>query len=228
MPAEYPGAEWIPAHKNGWGYSGASPNWKAVVVHTPEEDADDREITPQWFKDPRAGVSTHFYVDNDGDVVQMVSLKQGAYAHGIRTVDRIWTPSWCPPGISFNMRAVGIEVEGRHASIHHTMKVGGAQFNSLVALIKWLSKPSLYFHLSGFNVNSDNVIGHNRINQGKDDPGKLFPWNALLTALVPDPMVGLKNRLRELRGLQETFSIEQNSKMIEVWREIRLIDQESH
>ena len=184
---DYPAGGWYPAHANNFSVAGAGyynrPNHpSALILHTPEEDADDRELTPVYFHNPIAGVSTHYYGDSDGDVIQMVQDIDCAYAQGTRTQFAIIPrPVWHQEGVSYNCTALSYEIEGRAKSVHQTMKIGGAQWNSLVEWIRYKT--------AKYSIPRDrlHILGHNEINNQKHDPGDKFPWLQLMEAININP-----------------------------------------
>lgn len=180
--AEYPGAQVIPAYAGNYGYGTRTNTPKAIVLHTPEEPADDWESTPNWFKNPSARVSTHYYLDNDGDVIQMVPESQGAYAQGVRISQRTWKgaagqlPPWAETS-NLNLWAISIEMEGMAVSIYETMPRHSVQWEALLLWIKYV--------VTKYNIplDRDHIVGHDEIASHKRDPGKLFDWDALMEDL---------------------------------------------
>jgi hypothetical protein len=182
---------WVPAHSDNYSHR-RDVDWLALVIHTPEEDADDFEGTPAWFQNPAAGASTHFYVDSDGDVYQMVPLSEGSYGQGVRQFNRVWKGAqgqvapWLPTtsGVlhNYNWHCLGIEVEGRAASIPPRGH-SNAQWTSLVTLCRYLCER---YRIS---INRDHIVGHYEIANHKSDPGNL-DLEALVDAVHP---TGLPN-----------------------------------
>jgi N-acetyl-anhydromuramyl-L-alanine amidase AmpD len=185
---EYPGAIVIPAHESNYGYSTYTAAYRAFTVHTPEEPADDWETTPNWFQDPAANASTIFYLDNDGDVIQMVPFKKMAWAQGAKVADRRWKdklgilPPWSTTR-NLNAHSISCEVEGYAATIHRTMPIGGIQWKELIKLIKWCSVPRAELNIEGYPLTREFVHGHDEINTKKRDPGSRFAWDALMRDL---------------------------------------------
>ncbi len=178
-----PHAFWWPAHPANFGT--ATSGYRrinvpvAIILHTPEEDADDREITPIWFQNPAARASTHYYGDSDGDIIQMVLDQHAAYANGVRTETAVYpSPVWRRVGTSYNCMTLSIEIEGRAASIHHTLKIGGVQWNSL---IEWI-----LFKADEYSIPLDrqHIMGHFELANNRTDPGPKFPWDELMDALT--------------------------------------------
>ncbi len=182
---DYPGAQVIPAHVNNYGHGGRATEIRAIVLHTPEERADDNEVTPRWFARPEAGVSTHYYLDNDGDVVQMVPEDRPAYAQGVRTHQRTWKgadgelPPWAADP-DLNIWALSIEMEGFAASIHETMPRGGVQWRSLLA---WIRYATAKYDIP---IDREHIVGHDEVANHKRDPGPLFDWGGLMEDLAAE------------------------------------------
>ncbi len=183
---EYPGAEVIAAYAGNYGYQGRTTAPRAIVLHTPEEPADDWESTPRWFQNPDAHASTHYYLDNDGDVIQMVPESEGAYAQGVRESQRTWKgaagqlPPWSGDA-NLNLWAISIEMEGMAASIHETMPRHGVQWD---ALLSWVNYIAAKYRIP---IDRDHIVGHDEIASHKRDPGSLFDWDGLMEDLRAEP-----------------------------------------
>lgn len=181
--ADYPGGIVYPAHPNNYGGYGRVNFPRAIVLHTPEEPADTNETTPQWFANPAAGASTHYYLDNDGDLYQMVPESECPWANGNRGgVNRTWKgtkdawPPWAEAGVSLNCQTISIEIEGYAASIGQTLN--DTQFAALVAWIKNVS--GRY----GIPLDRDHIIGHFEVATDRTDPGATFPWDRVMADLI--------------------------------------------
>ena len=174
-----------PAHPSNFGGSVTTPR-RAIVLHTPEEEVDDRETTPAWFANPDANVSMPFYVNDDetpGRVIQMVSLDDRAWGHGVLPQDRPggFVPLWArePQGgssvLNYNSVALGIEIEGHAATIRTTLVLGGAQWLALVALVAYLCRRYR------IPVDREHILGHDELSVRKRDPGFTSEmWAALI------------------------------------------------
>jgi len=180
--ADYLGSIVYPAHPNNYGGYGRGNTPKAIVLHTPEEPADNNEITPQWFAQPSAGASTHYYLDNDGDMFQMVPEDDCPWANGNRGgVNRTWKgvkdawPPWAEAGVSLNCQTISIEIEGYAASIGQTLN--DTQFNVLVTWVKDVAERY------SIPLDRDHIIGHFEVATDRTDPGATFPWDRLMDAL---------------------------------------------
>ena len=176
---------WAPAHPSNYT---PGPLWRGKfrrlyigqVIHTPEEDADDNEVTPRWFQDPKANASTEVYTDNDGDLYQMVRQADFAWAQGISFGVGGTARDQLPR--SFNRAKYGSpntcygsnEVEGHASTIDTTLIVGGRQWQTLVA---WCE---LHCRRFGYPANRDRIIGHYQLSNRRSDPGPAFPWADLI------------------------------------------------
>ncbi len=183
----------VPAHANNYSsatapvHSGYQSRFKAraLVYHTPEEAVDDVEVAPRWFQNPAAGVSTDAYADSDGDLYLMVGDRDSPFANGVTTANRHWKgaagqrPPWALAGVSLNSQTRSIEIEGYAATMHRTFKVGGPQFQTVVA---WATFWTVQDEIP---VDRDHHVGHQEIDLRKSDPGidRGFPIDDLLEAL---------------------------------------------
>ena len=203
---------WRPAHRSNYSaaaarpYSGARRRVVAICYHTPEEPWDDNEVTPAWFANPRANASTHYYADSDGDLYQMVRDDDFAWAQGVRSRDAIlprpvW---WRDEFVSYNTCMLSIEIEGYAREIGETFTVGSRQFESVAA---WSA-----FVCRRYAVPLDRAhhVGHSQLTPKKSDPGKDFPWNALLA------------RIREIA------SDDLESRVARLERQARLLERHTH
>jgi N-acetyl-anhydromuramyl-L-alanine amidase AmpD len=180
---QYPGAIVVPAHASNvyqpQNHGGVPNKPRGIVLHTPEERADNIEVTPYYFQNAGLEASTHYYSDSDGDIFQMVPEDCAAIANGLKGKP---LPSWAVPGTSLNWQTLSIEIEGYAHSIHETMPVGGPQFT---ALAKWIRHRAAAY---GIPLDREHIIGHYQVADNRSDPGAKFPWAALMAALQEDDM----------------------------------------
>lgn len=179
FPPDYPGAIVVPANLDNV-YAPADhgniPNKpKAFIIHTPEEKADNIEVTPTWFQGyhPDQRGSTHYYLDNDGDVYQCVPETWGAIANGLNGKPR---PSWADAG-SLNWQTLSVEVEGYAHNIATTLNA--TQFDALVRLVR--------HRCQHYKIPLDraHIMGHYQLAWDRSDPGASFPWERFIAALSP-------------------------------------------
>jgi len=166
---DYPGALVVPAHEDN--IIDAFNNPRGLVLHTPEEEADDTEVTPFYFshriydaKGNQRRASTHFYHDSDGDVYQMVPVNIGAIANGL---DGMPAPPWAILHISLNLQTESTEIEGYAAGMNRTCPRGSRQWNSVV---RWTEARSW---VNGFPLLRERVLGHYQLSNQRSDPGTL-------------------------------------------------------
>ncbi len=181
------------AHESNYGGYGRINEPRALVIHTPEEDAGDNEITPRWFQNPDANASTTVYTDDDGDLFQIVPEIECAWANGVKESQRIWkgvvgaSPPWRIPGVSYNCVTLSNEVEGRA----HSIPAKGHSEKQWTTLVNWCNYATKKY---GIPVDRDHIVGHYEIASHKTDPGGL-DLDALvlevLTAQQPqEPLAG--------------------------------------
>lgn len=179
---------------------------RALVLHTPEEDADGIEVTPSWFQDPRARASTHYYADSDGDLYQMVADADCAWAQGTHAGNRHWKgergalPPW-NEGVTNNCRALSIEIEGRAGTIGETLSEAQRR-----TVVRWLAYKSRQYEIP---LDRTHVVGHEELATDKRDPGialGTFPIDELIAeahqerARIEDAEGALPGRLSPVLG----------------------------
>lgn len=137
----------------------ALPITMAVLHYTemkPVETALDR------LTDPEAGVSAHYLITEEGEVIQLVPEQQRAWHAG----KSLWR------GINdVNSASVGIELDhpGHELGYRDFAK---AQIDALVPLLARIVKQ--------YDIPRANVVAHSDVAPArKIDPGELFPWDRL-------------------------------------------------
>lgn len=192
--ANYPGAIVVPADTSNYyrqvNHGGIPNKPRGWVLHTPEEAADDHEVTPYYFQTPGLEASTMYYMDSDGDVYQMVKETDAAIANGVLGKPY---PSWADPSTSLNWQSLNVEIEGYAASIQDTLIRSGPQYNGLIALIK--------HRAAAYNIPLDreHIIGHYQVSNQRSDPGAGFPWAALIEDLNKTDIGGEEMWIRHNR-----------------------------
>ena len=165
LVAEHGGARWRPSPNFGTRYDGKAID--AIVLHyTGMESGEGAE---DWLCDPASGVSSHYLVHENGDVVQMV-----------READRAWHAGiGCWHGErDMNSVSVGIEI----VNAGHRDWTGDdgevlppfpeRQIASVIALCRGI--------IERWGVRPERVLGHSDLApHRKRDPGEAFPWSRL-------------------------------------------------
>jgi N-acetylmuramoyl-L-alanine amidase len=182
---------------SGYGYTNAAGNNevnypKAIVLHTLERKDDGYESVPHFFSLPGTPAGTHYYLDYDGDVYQMLPEAECPYANGNRGgVNRTWKgaldqwPPWATVGVTLNAQTVSITIEGSAATIGRSWN--DRQHSALLALIR-----NIAFRYA-IPLDRDHVLGHSELASDHVDPGETFPWDRLIADLKPklSPATGL-------------------------------------
>jgi N-acetylmuramoyl-L-alanine amidase len=134
----------------------------AVVHYTemkPVETALDR------LTDPEAGVSAHYLITEEGEVIQLVPEDKRAWHAG----KSFWR------GITdVNSASIGIELDhpGHDAANGGYRNFAEAQIDALIPLLARIVKQ--------YDIPRANVVAHSDIAPArKIDPGELFPWDRL-------------------------------------------------
>ena len=123
--------------------------------------------------DPKAEVSAHYAIDEDGSVYRLVAENMRAWHagkafwHGIRDI---------------NSTSIGIElVNPGHENGYRAFPE--AQIKAFTELVRDI--------MQRHNVKPADILGHSDVAPGrKDDPGELFPWERLAEegiGLWPEP-----------------------------------------
>ena len=112
--------------------------------------------------DPKAKVSSHYFIRNNGKILNLVPDLYKAWHAGI---------SYWKNYHSLNQYSIGIEINNPgHDNIYK--KFSPKQINSLIKLLRYLIKK--------YKINKNNVLGHSDISPDrKKDPGEKFPWKKL-------------------------------------------------
>ena len=182
-----------PAHPNNYSNRGGRErNVIALVVHTPEEPWDDTETAPRLMQGANFGASYHYYIDSDGDLIQLVRESDAAW-HVSSNYDRQQgkgIPIWWKNsyglfensdgnlGRIYNNVTIGISIEGYAASIGTSMNIASRQFQSLNALVHHLaSKHSI-------PIERQYLPAHAELNNNRSDPGAGFPYEAMIRQVL--------------------------------------------
>ena len=112
--------------------------------------------------DSRSKVSSHYFIKNNGNILNLVPDLYEAWHAGIS--------SWKNLN-SLNKYSIGIEIHNQGHD-HGYKSFSSMQINSLVKLLNYLKKK--------YNIKDKNILGHSDIAPNrKKDPGEKFPWKKL-------------------------------------------------
>jgi len=112
--------------------------------------------------DPKSKVSSHYFLKNNGEVLNLVPDLYTAWHAGKSEWKKIK---------SLNKYSIGIEISNPGHD-HKYKKFSSSQILSLIKLLKYLIKK--------YNIKKQNILGHSDIAPNrKKDPGEKFPWRKL-------------------------------------------------
>jgi len=171
--AEKPEMRYVGAdYSNYSAGSRTASDMRWLVVHTIEGSASS---AINWFQNPDANVSSHFVVDSEGSITQMVDLE-----------DVAWTQGNGP----YNDTGISIEMEG----YANETDFSEAMYDAVGRLSAWLCEtygvpkrhPSYDIAPCSAYDGEGGIIGHNqipspydcsRVTNGKTDPGSTWDWD---------------------------------------------------
>ncbi|MVA97133.1 N-acetylmuramoyl-L-alanine amidase [Nitratireductor sp. CAU 1489] len=159
--ADHGGARVRPSPNHGERRGVAGPDM--IVLHyTGMESGQGAE---DWLCDPQSGVSSHYIVHEDGEVVQMVPEGARAWHAG---------KSFWRGETDINSRSVGIEIVNPGHFLGYPA-FPDAQIEAVAALCRDVAVRHA--------VAAERVLAHSDVAPGrKIDPGEKFPWASLHAA----------------------------------------------
>ncbi|MEO9527804.1 N-acetylmuramoyl-L-alanine amidase [Roseibium sp.] len=120
------------------------------------------EAALQRLCDPRAEVSAHYFVDENGSVLQCVPESRRAWHAG---------RSFWKGETDINSRSIGVEIVNPGHE-HGYRPFPAAQIEAVIALVRDICERH--------RIDPWMVLGHSDIaSDRKEDPGELFPWDRL-------------------------------------------------
>ncbi len=136
-----------------------------LILHYTGMISDERAL--KWLCDPESAVSSHYFVFEDGHMAQLVDERRRAWHAG----QSIWAGE-----TDVNSRSIGIEVANPGHEFGYR-PFPEAQIGATIALCRDI--------LSRHQIPPERVLAHSDVApMRKDDPGELFPWQALAEAGV--------------------------------------------
>lgn len=136
------------------------------------------EKTLKIFQDSKKRVSSHFIIDTNGDIYELISAIDSPVKafHAGESRWRDEKKQWN----NFNSISLGIELINNNGNIFQYPK---KQYDSLVQLTQYLREK--YPALQDLN----RILGHEHISgfRGKIDPGHQFPWEQYFSDLDSPP-----------------------------------------
>ena len=133
---------------------------KFVVFHYTGMDSEKSAI--KRLSNKNSKVSCHYFIKNDGSIINMVPVKYISWHAGISFWKKLK---------KMNRYSIGVEIQNPgHKSNYKNFN--NKQINSIIFLSKKLLKK--------YNLKRKNFLGHSDISPNrKKDPGERFPWKEL-------------------------------------------------
>tara|TARA_Y100000591_G_C21694460_1_gene624894 strand:- start:108 stop:854 length:747 start_codon:yes stop_codon:yes gene_type:complete len=133
---------------------------KHIIIHYTGMKSENAAINR--LCDERKNVSAHYFIKNNGCVINIVPDLYEAWHAGKSRWDN---------HNSLNKTSIGIEIQNPGHNSGYK-KYSSKQINSLKLLLKKLIKK--------YRINIKNILGHSDIApERKKDPGEKFPWKKL-------------------------------------------------
>lgn len=158
----------------------AGPTDILLLHYTGMPDADQ---SLEWLCDPQSGVSSHYFVYEDGRIVQMVDERRRAWHAG----ESCWAGE-----TDINSRSIGVEIANPgHAAMTETRTLPpfpDRQIEAVIGLCRDI--------LSRNTIPKHRVLAHSDVAPArKTDPGEAFPWARLAAQGIgawvePQPLRG--------------------------------------
>ena len=133
---------------------------KFIIIHYTGMKKESAAI--QKLCNPKSKVSSHYFIKNNGQILNLVPDLYEAWHAGISNWKKL---------TSLNKYSIGIEIHNPGHD-HGYKKFGSLQIFSLIKLLTYLTKK--------FKIKRHNILGHSDISPNrKKDPGEKFPWKKL-------------------------------------------------
>lgn len=134
-----------------------------VVLHYTATDTID--VALKILTDPKTQVSSHYVIDEDGTIYQLVDDDKRAWHAG---------KSFLEGREDVNDFSIGIELQNKGYYNKIWTPFDKRQINALIKLLEILVKK--------YNIPLDRIVGHEDVaipHGRKIDPGKAFPWDEI-------------------------------------------------
>jgi N-acetyl-anhydromuramyl-L-alanine amidase AmpD len=174
---------------------GSRCGWKPdVIVCHITDGAYNGAVS--WLCSKESGISSHFVVGRDGQISQLVDIRNEAYCNGTQSgsasgyeyVGRATASLVLQRRVNANLYSISIELEGDN-STHGILT--DAQFSALFDLIQYIRQQVKSIYGVDIPCDRTHIIGHCEIapKEKPECPGKDFPWAKLITALNVLPQI---------------------------------------
>ena len=133
---------------------------KFIIIHYTAMKIESKAI--ERLVNPKSKVSTHYFIRNDGTIINMVPDEYVAWHAGVSNWKNFK---------SLNKYSIGVELSNPGHN-HGYKNFSHKQIVSLTKLLKMFIKE--------YKIKKENILGHSDIAPlRKKDPGEKFPWKKL-------------------------------------------------
>ena len=155
---------------------------KYIIIHYTGMKKESNAI--KRLCDPKSKVSSHFFIKNSGEVINLVPELYTAWHAG--------KSEW--KGLKLlNKYSIGIEINNPGHD-HGYKKFSTKQIFSLIKLLRYLTKK--------FKIKKKNILGHSDIAPNrKKAPGEKFPWKKLASHNLCNWHNLSERKLKKLRAI---------------------------
>ena len=156
---------------------------KFIIIHYTGMKKESHAI--KKLCDPKSKVSSHYFIKNNGEVLNLVPDLYSAWHAGV---------SCWKNYNSLNKYSIGIEINNPGHN-HNYKSFSSRQIYSLIKLLKYLLKK--------FDIKKSNVLAHSDISPNrKKDPGEKFPWKKLAKLNLCKWHTLNEKKIKRLRNLK--------------------------
>lgn len=165
---------------NKWSRKGQKPD--IIVCHITDGSYGS---AVSWFKNPESGVSAHFVIGRNGEITQLIDIKDASWAQGLSTsaIRNASLGIVRTRGINPNLYCISIEHEGFYDQTRGELTE--AQKKASIELIKHIIAEVKRIYGIDIPADRKHIIGHCEINpKGKPHcPGELFPFDEIIAGV---------------------------------------------
>jgi len=162
---------------------------KFIILHY--TGMSNESLAIKRLCDPKANVSSHYFIKKNGNILQLVPDLYEAWHAG--------KSSWKKNNY-LNKTSIGIEIHNSgHDYIYENFSA--KQINSLKKLLRKL--------VEIYKIDKKNILGHSDIAPNrKKDPGEKFPWKDLSKIKLAKWYNLNEKKIRKLRLIKLTYNEE--------------------
>ena len=161
---------------------------KFIIIHYTGMKIESKAV--RRLLNPKSRVSAHYFIKNDGTIINMVPEEYIAWHAGV---------SCWKNYESLNKHSIGVEISNPGHK-HGYRNFSHNQISSLSKLLKIIIKQ--------YNIKRKNILGHSDIAPSrKKDPGEKFPWRKLAKKKISCWYKISEKKIKIYRG-KKLFSFE--------------------